>query len=141
MTSGTSRLSSSWLWPLLALAAMFPASVMAQEKTSTSDGVYSREQAARGDEIYQMLCRSCHSPESHNGGTFGATWSGKPLAGLFDYIRERMPKNEPGTLSPQEVADVLAYLLKLNRMPQGFEDLPADSATLKKIRFETPKSP
>jgi mono/diheme cytochrome c family protein len=121
----------------LALAVMCFAPLGAQEKTSTSDGVYSREQAVRGDEIYQMLCRSCHTPESHNGGTFSATWSGKPLAGLFDYIRERMPKNEPGTLSPQEAADVLAYLLRLNRMPQGFEDLPADTATLRKIRFET----
>ena len=49
-----------------------------------------------------------------------------------------MPTNEPGSLSPQESADVLAYLLKLNRMPTGAADVATDSVALKAIRIETP---
>lgn len=123
------------------LATMISASAMAQERASTSDGVYNREQAIRGEDAYLGYCRSCHTPESHNSETFASTWNGKPLAELFDYIMERMPKNEPGTLSRQEVADIVAYFLRLNRMPQGTDELPADSVTLKKIRFDVQKSP
>jgi len=50
-----------------------------------------------------------------------------------------MPKNEPGSLQPDEYADVLAYLLKLNDFPSGSEALPADSLALKKIRIEVGK--
>jgi S-disulfanyl-L-cysteine oxidoreductase SoxD len=50
-----------------------------------------------------------------------------------------MPKNEPGSLAPEEYADVLAYLLQLNGMPAGERDLPADSTALKRIRIDTVK--
>lgn len=130
------------IWLGAAFGVMFSVPLLAQDgKASTQEGVYSREQALRGEEVYLGYCRSCHSPEAHTSDTFSATWSGKPLAELFAYIRERMPKNEPGSLSAQEAVDVVAYLLRINRMPQGFEELPADTATLRKIRFESSKSP
>jgi hypothetical protein len=47
-----------------------------------------------------------------------------------------MPKNEPGSLAPEEYADLLAYLLKLNQMPVGPTELPADTMVLKTIRIE-----
>jgi len=50
-----------------------------------------------------------------------------------------MPKNEPGSLTPQEYADVVAYLLRMNRMPPGSDELSTDVATLKKIRIEKVK--
>ena len=74
-------------------------------------------EAARGNEVYLMQCKSCHTPASHTGVVFANSWHGKPLSELYTYIVERMPKNEPGSLQPYEYADVLAYLLKLNEMP------------------------
>jgi mono/diheme cytochrome c family protein len=112
--------------------------VAAQQLASTTSGVYSDEQATRGRDVYLGNCKSCHTPESHTGALFKMTWEGRPLADLFAYISLRMPKNEPGSLSPQENADVLAYLLKLNRMPSGGVDIPADSNALKTIRIESP---
>jgi hypothetical protein len=47
-----------------------------------------------------------------------------------------MPKQDPGTLTPKEVAQVIAYILKQNRMPAGSTELPTDPAMLKKIRIE-----
>jgi hypothetical protein len=47
-----------------------------------------------------------------------------------------MPKNDPGSLAPEDVADVMAYLLKMNAMPVGPNELPADVDSLKKYRIE-----
>ena len=131
------------LWPIPAFAVMFSAPLVAQSPParSTVQGVYNREQATRGQDVYIGQCRSCHTPEAHASPTFQATWGGKPLAEIYSYIRERMPKSEPGSLSDQEYIDVLTYVLRLNRMPAGDTELPADAETLKGIRFDTKSLP
>ena len=48
-----------------------------------------------------------------------------------------MPKNEPGSLALSEYADVVAYLLKMNAMPTGQNELPPSVAELQKIRIVT----
>ena len=106
---------------------------------STGSGVYTAEQAARGRDTYAMQCKSCHTPASHTGAVFASWWDRKPLSELYQFVMTRMPKNEPGSLAPGEYAEVVAYLLKLNDMPTGTEELPADSVALKKIRIETGK--
>jgi mono/diheme cytochrome c family protein len=107
-----------------------------QATRSTASGVYTEEQATRGRDTYQMQCKSCHTPASHTGTTFASWWDRKPLSELFQFVTTRMPKNEPGSLQPDEYADVVAYLLKLNELPSGSQPLPADSVALKKIRIE-----
>lgn len=111
------------------------------DSLTTRRGVYTAAQAARGRDVYAGNCRSCHTPESHAGRTFQATWNKRSLAELYTLIRERMPKNDPGALSDQEYVDVLAYVLKLNRMPAGRVELAPDSTAMKPIRIVTPKSP
>jgi S-disulfanyl-L-cysteine oxidoreductase SoxD len=102
---------------------------------TTRTGVYNAEQAVRGTDVYLGYCKSCHTPETHAGATFRATWNGKQLADLYAYMSQKMPKNDPGSLSAQEYTDVIAYLLKLNRMPAGKTELPADSTALSTIRI------
>ena len=82
------------------------------------------------------MCKSCHTPEFHTAAAFTTKWNGKPLSELYEYIRDQMPKNEPGSLMAEEYADVLAYMLKINRMPAGEKDLPPDERALKPIRIE-----
>jgi mono/diheme cytochrome c family protein len=107
-----------------------------QSARSTASGVYTEEQATRGRDTYQMQCKSCHTPASHTGPTFASWWDRKPLSDLYQFVTTRMPKNEPGSLQPDEYADLIAYLLKLNDLPSGSEPLPADSVALKKIRID-----
>jgi mono/diheme cytochrome c family protein len=107
---------------------------------STLSGVYTDEQASRGKDVYAGSCRSCHTPASHTGATFNKWWRGKQLSDLFLFVSTRMPKNDPGSLAPDDVADVMAYLLKMNAMPVGKEELPPDADSLKKIRIETKRS-
>ena len=109
-------------------------------KKSTRGGVYSEEQASRGKDIYLSRCTSCHNVASHTGTTFATLWAGHKLSELYEFIGIRMPKNDPGSLSEQETADVIAYILKMNALPRGRFELPADSAALDKIEIELPNS-
>lgn len=119
-----------------------PLTAATQDSSSTADtsrttlgGVYSAAQASRGKETFAFSCLGCHTTASHTGPAFMGPWEGKPLAELFLYIRYSMPKSEPGTLSPEEYAQVTAYILQLNGMPDGPGELPADSAALSMIRI------
>jgi S-disulfanyl-L-cysteine oxidoreductase SoxD len=103
---------------------------------TTASGVYTMAQATRGKDVYAGSCRSCHSPQSHTGETFETWWRGKPLSELFTFVSTRMPKNDPGSLAPEDVADVIAYLLQMNAMPTGTRELYPDADSLKQYRIE-----
>ena len=124
--------------PMFALACDAAAQTSVHDSTTTKAGVYSREQAARGQDVYANSCRSCHTPETHAGAAF-EKWNDRPLSDLYAFIRDAMPRNAPGSLSAQEYADVLAYLLRMNRMPAGSRELSVDSIPMKTIRISTRK--
>lgn len=104
---------------------------------STRMGVYSREQWMRGRDVYAGMCASCHPAVTHVGPVFTASWAGKRLSDLFGFIRQRMPKNDPGSLSEEAYVDVITYLLRLNGMPVGMDELPVDSVALARIRIDS----
>jgi hypothetical protein len=83
-----------------------------------------------------MHCVSCHSAVTHTGPEFSAKWKGRPFWELYSYVREEMPKSEPGSLTEREYITVLAYVLKMNGMPAGEAPLSADSTELSRIRIE-----
>jgi mono/diheme cytochrome c family protein len=107
---------------------------------TTLQGVYSAAQAARGQKTYESICLSCHPLASQTGSAFSKQWRGKPLADLYGFVAESMPKNDPGSLAPREIAQVVAYLLKINGMPAGTAELPANELTLGTIRIEIPRA-
>lgn len=101
------------------------------------DGVYTAAQATKGSDVFATFCRSCHSPTVHAGPPFRNKWYGRTLGELFGYMRREMPKNEPGSMSDEEYALALAYLLRINGMPAGNRPLAADSAALQRIRLDS----
>ena len=103
---------------------------------TTLAGVYSAAQASKGEDTYLNFCVSCHPPGTYKGGMFKTTWDGRMLGEFFDSISERMPKNEPGSLTLDQYAQVIAYILKVNDMPVGKTDMASDSTLLKDIRIE-----
>jgi cytochrome c5 len=111
-----------------------------RDTLTTNSGVYTTQQAVRGRDVYAGFCKSCHTPESHTGPLFHAVWDKRFMSELFSFVRDRMPKNEPGSLSDQEYADVIAYLLRMNQMPVGARELPSDTVALRTIRIEPAKS-
>jgi mono/diheme cytochrome c family protein len=121
---------------ILAVPGRAAAQQDADSVRGTRAGVYSAAQAVRGRSIYLISCASCHTQASHAGPVFAAKWDGRLLWELYRYVSEAMPKSDPGSLSQKEYAGVVAYLLKMNGMSAGTEELPADSTALKKIRIE-----
>ena len=101
---------------------------------TTQSGVYTVGQANRGEETYASICVSCHPFVTYTGATFRQHWEGKTVFDLFDQVSQLMPKNEPGSLSTKEYIDVIAFILRLNKMPAGKTELPTDPAVLKRIR-------
>jgi mono/diheme cytochrome c family protein len=141
-------LSSVWLafWavglsalPVLALTQQrgTPKPGAAAARTTMS-GVYSSAQAGRGEETFMGICVGCHPVATYTGANFNKSWGGRPLWDLYDWISNKMPKNDPGSLSPPESAQVMAYLLKMNDIPAGKAELQPDPAMLRRIRIETP---
>lgn len=126
----------------LLACALLPGSARSQSSDSatvtTLSKVYSAEQAARGKELHELACLSCHKPAEHAGSKFWDTLVGKPVSDFFAYVRRDMPQDNPGSLSDEQYAAVIAYLFSLNGMPAGDTPLPGDSASLAKIRVVPP---
>src|SRR6266851_1381373 len=132
-------------------AAASPETQDAQRKADGSrsvwDGVYTDEQAKRGAPLYSQYCGSCHGPTLEGGemapalaaGEFTSEWNGLTLGDLFERIRTSMPQNDPGGLSRQQNADILAYTLSANKFPSGTTELARDTEMLKQIRFQSLK--
>jgi mono/diheme cytochrome c family protein len=112
--------------------------VSAQEKKSVKAGVYTAAQADRGVTLFRSKCASCHAPNRFTDDLFYASFAGKPLWEMFDVISDSMPEDNPGSLKKEEYADVIAYLLKLNKFPAGDTDLPIDKDALSAIMMEKP---
>ena len=117
---------------LILIAALANA---AQART-TASGVYTTQQAMRGEQTYSSTCISCHPPGWYSLPAFKDKWNGLPLSKLFDVVTETMPKNEPGSLTDKEYVDAIAFILRANRMPAGKTELPADPAALRRIKIE-----
>ena len=121
---------------LAAFALGAPIAGAAQSDTlaSTRDGIYTEAQSRRGKVVFDGVCAECHAPVYFS--QIFPSWVGTPVSMLFDAIRTSMPEDRPGALSPQQYADVLAYILELNALPPGPRELPPESRQLARILIE-----
>src|SRR5258708_11990631 len=93
-----------------------------QNRRSVWDGVFTADQATRGQVRYRDLCASCHGemPEGGEpspplaGGAFLPNWNTLNVGHLFDRTRSTMPQNKPGSLNRQATAELLPYILSHN---------------------------
>ncbi len=104
---------------------------------STMTGVYTAEQATKGKDVFTGICVGCHTSVSQSGPEFAKRWMGKLLWEFYDYVSKAMPESAPATLTEEEYVTVTAYVLKLNGMPPGEQQLTADSLLLRGIRIDT----
>ena len=94
------------------------------------------EEVERGKLLYETFCVSCHPTVTYTGPAFKVHWQGKPLSDLYDWVSEKMPKNEPGSLTPKQSVEAIAYILRLNKLPAGQAPLTTDWNALNKIKIE-----
>ena len=104
---------------------------------------------AEGEAIYKSQCQTCHGdngrgataeelvadPQSlttpYASKAIGPYW---PFATtIFDYIRRTMPPSAPGSLTPNDIYAVTAYLLAANAVIQ--KDTVINAETLPKVKM------
>jgi S-disulfanyl-L-cysteine oxidoreductase SoxD len=148
-TVGAGLLAAGVLWCAGGAHAkgVLPQEAPSPESRSVWDGVFTEEQAKRGQPLYKKECATCHADTliggggaaALTGGTFLSNWNGLTLGDLFDRIRKTMPQSDPGRLTRQQDADILAYILSFNKFPAGKTELPRQTEFLREIRFEATK--
>jgi cytochrome c len=106
--------------------------------------------AADGRFLYRAKCASCHG--SHGQGTAdfpalaggeGTLATNKPIATVgsywpyastvWDYVNRAMPYQSPGSLKPNEVYALTAYLLYINNIIGEYDEM--NQETLPKVRM------
>lgn len=119
----------------------------AQGAASVWDGIYSGPQSRSGAGLYAKDCASCHGEKLEGreqapplaGAEFTMNWAGSTVGDLFEKMQTSMPADQPGRLSPEQNAAVLAYILSANKFPAGTKALPAGGEKLRAIRFQASK--
>jgi cytochrome c553 len=89
------------------------------------------QDATRGGTLYKQQCVSCHgeglegrSGPSLAGADFRSRW---PTSDLIDKIRNTMPQDSPGKLTPSQAADLAAYIQQAGKAVANPE--PATAST------------
>ena len=137
------------------LTASFSYSVARAEQTAASgttpktvwDGVFTAEQAERGAEAYKTSCSECHGGDlmgdgfapALSGADFQGNWNDLSVGDLFERIRISMPPSGPSSVTPEQKADIVAYLLHMNKYPAGTTALEPKIEVLKTIKIELKK--
>ncbi len=119
----------------------FSYNLLRGQSAPAADGIYTADQAHRGEALYQKQCVSCHGAALDgagpypplSGSDFLSKYEGQPTVNVYDMIQKLMPATNPGTLTRPEAADLLAYILSFNKFPAGKTELPSAEDGLKKI--------
>jgi mono/diheme cytochrome c family protein len=113
--------------------------------SSVLDGVYTEPQAARGMALYDKQCTLCHGEKLDGGIAPGLTgedftseWVTQTVGDMVEKMRQTMPADDPGKLTPAQAADLAAYILSKNKYPAGPKELATEVAALKQIRIVKP---
>jgi S-disulfanyl-L-cysteine oxidoreductase SoxD len=103
----------------------------------------------QGAQVFATKCAMCHGPTGKEGpkdrlvGGQSTLTTGKPIktigsywpyaTTLYDFINRAMPFNAPGSLKPDEIYSVIAWLLFQNEIVQ--EDAVIDARTLPLVQM------
>ena len=116
----------------------------AQPAKTVWDGVFTTEQAARGQGSYQKECASCHGAALEGDGAFASAliaepfterWQDGTVGDVLIVVKTSMPKDRPAALGADVYADIVAFILKMNNYPAGQSELGQDPAQSKDVRF------
>ena len=125
----------------------FSFAVLGAQGGKASAGVYTAEQATKGEALYKEMCAACHGDNLEGSGPmpplagkdFLANWGGKTLGDLYEKTQTTMPATAPGTLSPEQTADIVAFMLSKDNYPTGAAALEGKMEPLAQIKIEEPK--
>lgn len=93
--------------------------------STTAAEAATSEQVALGKTVYAASCSACHGENlggrdpspALSGRGFSARWTGRAAIDLFNRIRTTMPPTAPATLSDDQYAAIVSYILHANNNP------------------------
>jgi mono/diheme cytochrome c family protein len=130
----------------IAFAVLAAANGQTASAPSTQAGVYSEQQAIRGQQLFYTHCVACHGEDMSGldqapplaGPQFSAIWNGESLWALVQRI-ETMPPTQPGALSREDNVALLTYMLWYNGLPLGEAPLGTEQGLLAGMTFVPPE--
>ena len=141
------KIAAAAIIGLVSIGVFQPAPRAQETPRSVWDGVYTEEQAKRGEAIYGRECASCHGTEltgndeapALSGPAFLANWDGLSVGDLSERVRRSMPPNKLGRLTRQQITDIVCYVLGFNGFPAGKTELDPKTDLQRQIRIEATK--
>ena len=109
---------------LILMSATLAQTGLAEDLT-VKDGVFTAEQVASGQQVYDSQCKTCHNMRFYRDTL--RSWNNQPLLYLWENIMGTMPADNPGSLMFEEYTDVIAYILSENGFPAGDLKLDPDN--------------
>jgi mono/diheme cytochrome c family protein len=117
--------------------ATLVAAVTLSTATAANSGLYTSGQATAGAKLYAANCARCHGADLS--GVSGPALKGPDLsapgaqgkltvADIFKYMTNLMPAGNPGSLTHDQYAAVMAFLLRENGNPAGSAPLSYNAA-------------
>jgi mono/diheme cytochrome c family protein len=111
-------------------------------KNNTWDGIYTKDQAAKGETLYGDQCSKCHGADGSGadaptlvGGDFASDWDALTIGELFNRVRDTMPQDNPQSLSRDDTAALLAFIFAKNNFPASDTPLTSDGSALGKMKY------
>ena len=138
--------AGAYIWILLLSVplTLFAAITQADAGLTTLNGVFSSDQAAKGEMLYQNKCAKCHEGDDAGGPSlFGRVfidrWREDNLETLFNFMRDNMPADSAGSLSDSEYLSLVAHVLEANGYRASSKELTVDALAM--IRLVGPDGP
>ena len=135
-------------WVALALApasegVVLTTAIPTDQEAASTPPIYSEAQAKRGEALFREKCLSCHVESSWGpplrGDSFWSFWNHKTARPLYSVIISTMPEASPGSLPEKDVLDLVAYILRLNGLPAGDQDI-GSANQLNEVRLVRPRN-
>ncbi len=109
---------------------------------SPTPPIYSEFQAKRGAAVFEEKCATCHGENTWGpnlqGNSFWSSWDHKSARSLYSTIIGAMPPDRPGSLSEKTTSDLVAYILQMNSLPAGGQEIESPDQ-LNSVRVVRPK--
>ena len=106
------------------------------EPAAAAEGWFTPAQATQGHQFFNNQCAQCHRPDLSGaagpalvGPAFLATWANRPLSDLYTFEHTKMPAVNPGSVPPEQLWAITAYILQKNGFASGGSNLSDTAAS------------
>ena len=131
---------TGWMAGFVAIASL----ISALRAAADVPALYTAAQAEEGDYLFVHKCAECHGSDMEGmsapplkGPDFRrlATARNFNVQSLLTFVSLYMPRYAPGSLTPEQYSDLVAFILQQNGYPAGSSELSAATPNLKDLSF------